>query len=244
MKKMLLKISYDGTAYHGWQVQPNGITVQEELQNALEKLIGERPDVTGCSRTDAGVHAKEFYCHFCCDDKYPSVTFVKGLNSVLPNDIMALDCKEVEDDFHARYNAKGKRYIYKIFTGENNPFITRYTWHIERKIDVDLINEFCSLIVGTHDFSAFSSSGRTVEDTVRTVSEFYCKKIDENNIVFSVTANGFLYNMVRILVGTAIGVSDGKISLEDIKMMLKNGDRSLGGVTAPANALFLDKVFY
>jgi len=244
MKKMLLKIAYDGTAYHGWQVQPNGITIQEVLQTALEKLIGDRPDVTGCSRTDAGVHANEFYCHFCCDDKFPEVTFVKGLNAVLPNDIVAKECQEVDMDFHARYNAKGKRYIYRIHTGEVDPFVSRYAWHIDRKIDIDIINEFCDLLLGTHDFSGFSSSGRTVEDTVRTISEFHCERKDENTIIISVTANGFLYNMVRILVGTAIGVSDGKISSNDIKMMLESGDRSLGGITAPANGLFLDKVFY
>ncbi len=244
MKKMLLKIAYDGTDYHGWQVQPNSVTIQELLQDAIEKLIGVKPAIAGCSRTDAGVHANEFYCHFSCNEKYPPVTFVKGLNSVLPNDIVVLDCYEVSDEFHARYSAKGKRYIYNIYSGNISPFTSRYSWHIDRKLDVDLINEYCAKIIGTHDFLAFSSSGRTVDDTVRTVSEFYCKQIDDNNIVFSVTANGFLYNMVRILVGTAISVSDKKTSLEDIDLMFESGDRSLGGITAPANGLFLDKVFY
>ena len=244
MKKMLLKIAYDGTDYHGWQVQPNGITVQEALQDVIEKLIGERPDVTGCSRTDAGVHAKEFYCHFCCDDKYPDVTFVKGLNSVLPRDIFALECKAVPDDFHARYSAKGKRYVYKIKQTNPNPFDSRYSWYVSRKLNAELMNEFCKRIVGTHDFYGFSSSGRTVEDTVRTVSECNCKYTDNGDIIFTVEANGFLYNMVRILVGTAVGVSDGKIQLEDIDSIFANKDRSLAGVTAPPEGLFLDKVFY
>ena len=244
MKKMLLKIAYDGTDYHGWQVQPNGITVQKVLQDSLEKLIGVRPDVTGCSRTDSGVHAREFYCHFSCDDKFPDITFVKGLNSILPRDIMALECKVVPDDFHARYSAKGKRYCYRIKQNNPNPFDSRYSLHISRKLDIELMNKFCELIIGTHDFCGFSSSGRTVEDTVRTVSECYCKLTDDGDIVFTVAADGFLYNMVRILVGTAIGVSDGKIPLNAINKIFENKDRSLAGVTVCPKGLFLEKVFY
>ena len=131
MKRMLLTISYDGTAYHGWQVQPNGITVQETLQNALCKLMGVRPSITGCSRTDAGVHAREFVCHIDCDDKFPENAFLKGLNSLLPNDIAVIGCREVNKDFHARYNAKGKTYIYSMYTGVINPFDERYNLHIE-----------------------------------------------------------------------------------------------------------------
>ena len=116
MKRMLLTISYDGTAYHGWQVQPNGITVQEKLQDCLEKLMGTRPKITGCSRTDAGVHAEEFCLHFDCDDCFPEGAFLKGLNSILPNDISVIGCKQVNSDFHARYNAKGKTYAYGMYT--------------------------------------------------------------------------------------------------------------------------------
>ena len=111
MRNLMLKISYDGTAYHGWQVQPNGITVQQTLQDSLEKILGNRVSVTGCSRTDAGVHAREFFCHIDCEDHFPDTAFLNGLNSYLPNDISVIDCKHVSDDFHARYNAKGKKYI-------------------------------------------------------------------------------------------------------------------------------------
>lgn len=244
MKRMLLTIAYDGTDFHGWQVQPNGITVQETLQNSLENMLGVRPDVTGCSRTDAGVHAKMFCCHFDCDDKLPAMAFEKGLNSFLPKSIAVLSCKETEKDFHARYSSKGKTYIYKIFNScVPNPFIMRYAWQIERSLDLEKINEFCRHIIGTHDFAGFSSSGRSVTDTVRTVKDCSCTK-DGDMLLFKITADGFLYNMVRIIVGTAVGISDGKISLSDIDRIFDSGDRSLAGITAPAHGLFLYKVLY
>ena len=177
MKRILLTLSYDGTAYHGWQVQPNGITVQEVLQNSLETLLKTRPSVSGCSRTDAGVHAKEFCCHLDCEEVIPKEAFLKGLNSLLPPDIAVTDYKEVVSDFHARYNAKGKTYVYRILnSNKKDPFLSRYAWAIEKPLNLELMNEFCSNIIGTHDFYAFSSSGRTVTNTVRTVSECEAEK--------------------------------------------------------------------
>lgn len=244
MKRMLLNISYDGTAYHGWQVQPNGITVQEVLQNALETLLGERVKVTGCSRTDAGVHAKDFYCHIDCDEKFPKEAFTRGLNALLPSDVAVKDCTEVANDFHARYNAKGKTYKYVILnSNKKDAFLSRYSWQIERPLDLEKMNEFAQKIIGTHDFYAFSSSGRTVEDTVRTISD--CKVSKNGDIVtLSVTANGFLYNMVRIIVGTAVEVSDGRIDISKIETIFETKNRDLAGVTAPPQGLFLEKVIY
>ena len=244
MKRILLNISYDGTAYHGWQVQPNCITVQEVLQNALETLLGERVKVTGCSRTDAGVHAKDFYCHIDCDDKFPPEAFLRGLNSLLPNDIAVKGCKEVVADFHARYNAKGKTYTYLILNSNiKDAFLSRYTWQIERPLNIEKMSAFAKNIVGTHDFYAFSSSGRTVEDTIRTITD--CKVEKQGDIVkLTVTANGFLYNMVRIIVGTAVEVSDGKINENSVDDILKSKNRNLAGVTAPPQGLFLEKVIY
>lgn len=244
MKRILLNISYDGTAYHGWQVQPNGITVQEVLQNALETLLGERVKVTGCSRTDAGVHAKDFYCHIDCDDKFPPEAFLRGLNSLLPNDIAVKGCKEVVADFHARYNAKGKTYTYLILNSNiKDAFLSRYTWQIERPLNIEKMSAFAENIVGTHDFYAFSSSGRTVENTIRTITD--CKVEKQGDIVkLTVTANGFLYNMVRIIVGTAVEVSDGKINENSVDDILESKNRNLAGVTAPPQGLFLEKVIY
>lgn len=238
-----MKIAYDGTAYHGWQVQPNAITIQETLQEGIKKILQKDIGVTGCSRTDAGVHAKEFYCHLDCDDNIPKEAFLRGLNSVLPNDISVMDAKVVPSDFHARYSAKGKNYIYNFYYGVTNPFLDRYALRLDRKIDLNVTNEFCKSLIGKYDFYGFSSSGRSVEDTVRTVTD--CKIYLKDDFVrFDISANGFLYNMVRIIVGTALGVSYGRLEADVAKKVFETKDRSLAGQTVPPNGLFLNKVFY
>lgn len=244
MKRVLLTIAYDGTDYHGWQVQPNGITVQEVLQKGLCELLGTKTGATGCSRTDSGVHAKQFCCHVDCDNNIPDDAFIRGLSAKLPSDIAVIDCKTVASDFHARYNALGKTYVYNILNSKiKDPFLERYYWRIERELDIDKMNEFCGKIVGKHDFYAFSSSGRTVEDTVRTVKECFVTKRD-NKVKLQITADGFLYNMVRIIVGTAVAVSDGKIDPNDTEKILAEKKRENAGITAPAKGLFLEKVIY
>ena len=244
MKRMLLKIQYDGTAYHGWQVQPNAVTVQQTLEEALFKLLNKETRTVSCSRTDTGVHAREFYLHLDCEDSIPSTAFVRGLNSYLPNDIAVISCKEVASDFHARYNALGKTYTYTILnSSKKDAFLSRYSWRIERPLNIEKMNEFCKKIIGTHDFYAFSSSGRTVEDTVRTVSDCFVKK-EGDLAVLNITANGFLYNMVRIIVGTAVEVSDGKINPLDTENIFNSKKRDLAGLTAPPQGLFLEKVYY
>lgn len=244
MKRILLTLSYDGTAYHGWQIQSNAVTVQETVQEALFKLFGSPHGVTGCSRTDTGVHAREFCCHIDCEDNIPDAAFLRGLNSLLPPDIAVKAIKEVTPDFHARYSAKGKTYKYRILNSNiKDPFLSRYFWQIERKLDVDKMNEFCKRIVGTHDFYAFSSSGRTVEDTVRTITECFVER-EGDKVTLTVSANGFLYNMVRIIAGTAVEVSDGRINPENTAEILNSKNRDMAGVTAPPNALMLWKVHY
>ena len=244
MKRVLLTIAYDGTDYHGWQVQPNGITVQEVLQKGLCELLGTKTGATGCSRTDSGVHAKQFCCHVDCDNNIPDDAFIRGLSAKLPSNIAVIDCKTVASDFHARYNALGKTYVYNILNSKiKDPFLERYYWRIERELDIDKMNEFCGKIVGKHDFYAFSSSGRTVEDTVRTVKECFVTKRD-NKVKLQITADGFLYNMVRIIVGTAVAVSDGKIDPNDTEKILAEKKRENAGITAPAKGLFLEKVIY
>lgn len=242
--RVLLRISYLGTNYHGWQVQPNGITVQEELQNALQSVYKTRPDVTGCSRTDAGVHAKEFYCHYDVDTPIPESGVIAALNSVLPKDIAVTGCRYVADDFHARYCAKGKNYIYKIYNSRTpDPFTADRSWQIARALDIESMNKFASGLIGTHDFVAFSSSGRTVESTVRTISE--CEVTRDGDIItVSVSADGFLYNMVRIIVGTLVDVSDGRIAADSAAEVLISRNRNAAGFTAPAHGLYLNKVFY
>ncbi len=244
MKRVLLTISYDGTAYHGWQVQPNGITVQQVLQDSLVKVLGVNTAVTGCSRTDAGVHARQFACHIDCDEKIPDEAFLKGLNSILPRDIAVLCCKRVADDFHARYSAKGKTYVYYILNSRlKDPFLSRYSWQIARELDIRKMNDFCKGLVGTHDFYAFSSSGRTVSDTVRMVEECHVEKSGDI-VSLHITGNGFLYNMVRIITGTAVDVSDGRIAADATEQILLSRRREAAGITAPAQGLFLEKVLY
>ena len=243
MKRILLKIAYDGTDFHGWQYQPNAVTVQEVLQNALEEILGERPNITGCSRTDAGVHAKEFYCHLDCNDSLPKKAFIFGLNSILPNTISVLDCFDVDSDFHARYDAIGKKYVYNMYLGHTDPFLSRYALRLEKKPNIDLMNEFCKTVIGKHDFCGFSSSKRTVEDTIRTVTECYVTEND-NKICFNISANGFLYNMVRILAGTALDVGYEKLSPNCAREIFATKKRELGGKTLKPCGLFLEKVFY
>ncbi len=244
MERVLLKISYLGTFYHGWQVQPNGITVQEVLQSKLEAMYKCKIALTGCSRTDAGVHAREFYCHYDAPFHICDEGIVKGLNSTLPKDISVISAQYVADDFHARYSAKGKNYEYVILNAPiHDPFLLDRVLHIERKLDVEAMNSFCEKLCGTHDFEGFSSSGRTVKDTVRTITE--CKvRREDDHVILTVSANGFLYNMVRIIVGTAVDVSDGKIKPEDTLAILNSRKRELAGITAPAAGLYLNKVYY
>lgn len=244
MQRYLLKIAFDGTKYHGWQVQPNGITIQEQLQSSMKSLYGYAPAVTGCSRTDAGVHANEFCCHFDLENQIPPIGIINGLNSVLPEDIRALHCEIVDKEFHCRYNAKGKNYIYRIDRRTIvDPFNLRYSYNYSGSLSVDDMKYFCSTIIGEHDFSGFSSSGKSVTDTVRTVSE--CEIINDGDfLVLSISANGFLYNMVRIIVGTAISVGTGKLDKDIASKIFLTGDRTLGGATAPAKGLFLNHVYY
>ncbi len=243
MKRVLLKIAYDGTNYHGWQLQNNAVTVAQTLEESLEKLLGVKTSVTGCSRTDTGVHADEFYCHLDCNDNIPEKAFLLGLNAILPDDIAVKDAFAVADDFHARFNAKSKTYIYKMYVGLTDPFLSRYALRLDNHPNLELMNDFCNKLIGTHDFVAFSSSRRTVKTTVRTISECYVTK-KENEYFLTVSGNGFLYNMVRIIAGTALAVGYKSLLPSCADEALKTGDRTKLGNTAAPCGLFLHKVEY
>lgn len=244
MSRFLLNISFDGTDFHGWQVQNNAITVQQIICEKLSELLKYPVNVTGCSRTDAGVHANEFYCHFDTSENIPEAAFVKGLNSKLPQTVTVNSCRLVPDDFHARYSAKFKEYVYCFFDGDvPSPFIARYCLKVNFKLNINKMNEFCEKIIGTYDFEAFSSSKRTVTNTVRTVTDARVWR-DGDKVYLSVTANGFLYNMVRIIAGTALYVSSEKINPDDIIEIINSKSRDLLGPTAPAKGLFLNRVIY
>lgn len=244
MAKVLLTLRYIGTQYHGWQVQPNGVTVQETLQDALERVSGIRPSVTGCSRTDAGVHAYRFYCTTDKPERMTCEKLLQALNAVLPSDVSVIACREVDDTFHPRYSAHGKRYVYRIHNGAvRNPFEDPYSLWVRSPLDEKDMDAVAKLFVGTHDFSAFCSAGSSVKDKVRTVKRSTVER-QGDLITYTVEADGFLYNMVRIFVGTILDVTAGRLSEEDVKTALKTGNRDLAGATAPAQGLFLDEVWY
>ncbi len=244
MSKLLLTIRYDGTRFHGWQVQPNGITVQETLQDAIEKITGIRSDLTGCSRTDAGVHARRFYCTTAVPTKMTAQQLCKSLNAVLPDDVAVQDARLVSEDFHPRYSARGKRYVYRIWNGTaRDPFERAYALHVRMPLDEKRMNETAALLVGTHDFSAFCSAGGSVQDKVRTVRRSEVSR-QGDMVIYTVEADGFLYNMVRIFVGTLLDVHGGRLTNEDVRRALTTGDRQAAGATAPPQGLFLDEVWY
>lgn len=240
----MLYLKYDGTNYHGWQVQPNGITVQEKMCDAAENIFGERLSITGCSRTDSGVHANMFCCHIDVPNDMPAKNIVAAFNANLPRDIAVFDCQEAEQDFHARYSAKGKNYIYKILNSAvRDPFYEGYALRVAKPLDTDVLTKAMQPILGKHDFSAFCAAGCSVEDHVRTITDFSLQR--KGDIVeISVSADGFLYNMVRIIAGTVIDIAHGKIDADSLAEIIESKDRSRAGQTAPPYGLYLNKVFY
>lgn len=244
MQRLCLTLRYDGSRYHGWQVQQNAVTVQETLQNAIEAVTGVRSDVTGCSRTDAGVHANMFCCAFTTESALRGLKMAAALNAHLPPDVAVYGCEEVPESFHPRYDAKGKRYVYRIWNGPTrNPFEAAYSLHHSRRLNETVLNNAAADFMGTHDFAAFQAAGSSVTDTVRTVT--HCSVVRRGELVeFTVEANGFLYNMVRIMVGTLLGIAAGRIPPDAIPGILASKNREQAGATAPPQGLFLEQVLY
>jgi tRNA pseudouridine38-40 synthase len=246
--KILLKVAYLGTAYCGFQVQKNGISIQQVLQDAVEKVFGERFALTGCSRTDSGVHARAFYCTVAAGDacnRLPIGAVAQALNCNLPRDVSVLEASLVPDTFHPRYDVICKEYRYHIWNRrEKNPFLFDRAWHYPRALDIEKMNLAAKVLIGRHDFSGFMSAGSSVTDTVRTVSDCRVESDREGNVYISVCADGFLYNMVRIIVGTLVAVSEGKRAVEEMEAVLASQDRSRAGSTAPACGHYLNRVEY
>ncbi|MEF9983387.1 MAG: tRNA pseudouridine(38-40) synthase TruA [Oscillospiraceae bacterium] len=244
MRNIMLKLSYNGTKYCGFQVQNELPTIALKLQDAIEKIFGVRYNIKGCSRTDSGVHANEFVISFKCDGNIPCEKLVVAMNTNLPDDIAVFDCEEVAEDFHARYNSKGKRYVYLIHNSQiRNPFMLDLCLEYRYKLNENLMNEAAQKFIGTYDFSAFCSANSSVTDFVRTIRA--CNVVREGDMIkVTVEGDGFLYNMVRIIVGTLLEVSQGKISPDDIIPIIESKDRTKSGITAPPCGLYLDKVFY
>lgn len=244
MRNIKLLIEYDGTNYGGWQRQKNAVTIQETLESSINNITKEQIKVTGCSRTDAGVHAKGFIANFYTNSRIPENKFKVAINSQLPKDIIILDSREVDVDFHARYNSKGKTYSYSILNRNDPMAIGRnYIYHYKLPLDLEAMNQGASILIGKHDFAAFRTAGSSVKTSIRTVTQLDVEK-DNNFIKIYATADGFLYNMVRIIVGTLLEVGSGKIEPSKIKEILEAKDRSEAGVSVPPQGLCLEKVYY
>ena len=238
-------ISYDGAGFSGYQIQPNGRTVQQEIERALTAIHKGQPMKTYASgRTDAGVHARGQVIHFDSGLMIPPDKWVKALNGLLPPDIAVTETEQAPDGFHARFSATGKEYRYKLYTGAvRDPFQRHYAWHYPYPISVERIREAAKALTGTHDFTSFCSAKTEVEDRVRTLEPIECWQENEQ-LILRFRGNGFLYNMVRILTGTLLDISSGKIEVGDVPGILSGRDRTLAGKTAPASGLYLWKVFY
>lgn len=245
MRNILLSLCYDGSNYHGWQIQKNALTVQEVFQNALFKILNETIDIKGCSRTDSGVHANMYCVSMKINSGMSCERLKKAMNRFLPNDIAITNAAEVPMDLHARYSCRGKEYIYKIWNKPvRNPFLYGRAFHYWYPLDVKKINLAAENFIGTHDFTSFCTlDSRNPENMIRTVKSFVVEKTD-GLVTMRVTADGFLYNMVRIMVGTLLHVSMGKISPSEIKSIIAAKSRAKAGPTAVAHGLYLNKVFY
>ena len=245
LRNLLLTITYDGRGFHGWQIQPNAYTVQEALQTALAQVIGEDFELKGCSRTDSGVHANMYCVSVKTAHPIPPERLRAALNRWLPMTVAVKDCREVEADFHARYSCKSKEYIYKIWNSEvRSPFLEGYALHYRYPLDEQKLHQAAQAYVGSHDFTSFCTlDNREPGDLTRNVKGFSVTR-EGDMVVMKVEADGFLYNMVRIMVGTLLYMAQGKLGYDAIPQILEKRDRSFAGPTAPACGLYLNQVYY
>ena len=244
MRNIKLTIAYDGTAYNGFQRQMNGIGIQQILEMRLAKLFGHELKMNGAGRTDTGVHAYGQVVNFKTSGTIPTERIAIGSRCLLPHDIVITQAEEVDENFHARFDATSKIYVYKIYPHVMpDLFMRHYAWHIWRKLDIQALQEAIPIIVGTHDFSAFRASGGPPISPVRTIMAVDCQ-FDGNILELSFLGTGFLYHMVRNLTGTLVEVGLGVHSTSDFKNILDSRDRKKAGITAPAHGLYLKEVKY
>lgn len=239
-----ITLQFNGTRYHGFQVQQNALSVCEVLQNAMERLYGARPPVKGCSRTDAGVHALAYCVSYAQSKPIDPFRLPLALNRFLPPDIRVLAAREVPQGFHARYSATRKEYQYRLHNSAVDDVFARDTsWRLATPLDLPAMQEAAQLLCGTNDYAAFMSAGSKIEDTVRTVFFFTLEK-NGCDITFHICADGYLYNMVRILVGTLVEVGAHRMTVQGARAVLESKNRANAGDTAPAKGLFLYRVHY
>ncbi|HQK28377.1 MAG TPA: tRNA pseudouridine(38-40) synthase TruA [Smithellaceae bacterium] len=245
MRNFKMVVEYDGSAYRGWQRQKNGLSIQQVLEEAIKKITAQKVSVIGSGRTDAGVHALNQVASFRCATKLPVNSIYRGVNSVLPEDIVVKEMEEVPFEFHAQRDVKSKIYVYKICNQKLRPALGRnYSWFVRFDLDLPKMRQAAKYLLGTHDFSCFCATGTDVKDRVRTIMNIEIKKVAEGNIEIIVEAKGFLKYMVRNIIGTLVEVGRGKRLPEEMKKIIASRDRKIAGATAPAHGLFLMEVKY
>ena len=244
MRNSALRLSYDGTNYHGWQVQKTDITVAETVEKALSVICEHPVKVVGCGRTDAGVHALRYCCNFKTDCRIPIERIPLAVNSRLPDDIAAVDAVQAPEDFNSILSCEKKEYIYKIHNSRiKDPFLTNRVFFYPSKLDAERMKRAARAFEGTHDFRAVRSVGTETKTTVRTI--YWCELEQTGELITRrVCANGFLYNMVRAIMGTVVYAGLGKLEPESIPDLLKAGDRRLTGPTMPPQGLYMSRVWY
>lgn len=245
IKNYKILLEYDGTHYHGWQRQKEDRTIQEEIENAVFTITGQKVTLIGSGRTDAGVHAYAQTANFKCSTKLGPQDLLGGLNSLTSDEIVITSCEVVDDSFHARYDVKSKIYVYKILNRSNPAAILRhYAWHIKKELDLEAMRTAIFDLIGTHDFKAFEGTGSPRSHTTRSVLKADLTKEIDGYLAFEIEADGFLRFMVRNIVGTMVDVGRAKISRDDFKRILDSKDRTQAGATAPPHGLYLKEVKY
>ncbi|MDO5446408.1 MAG: tRNA pseudouridine(38-40) synthase TruA [Prevotellaceae bacterium] len=243
MTRYFITLQYDGTNYHGWQVQPNGITVEECIEKALTTLCGETVDIVGAGRTDAGVHARKMVAHFDTERDIDCQQLVYKLNRMLPKDIAILRVEPVDNDMHARFSAKSRTYHYYIHT-RKDAFLRHYSCLITFPLDIEKMNEAAHVMKEYTDFGAFCKSHTDVKTTLCEIYEARFTQLSPYSYEFTITANRFLRNMVRAIVGTLVDVGRGRLTLDELRRVIEGKSRCDAGESMPANALFLDEIEY
>ena len=241
--RYFITLSFDGTAYHGWQIQPHSVSVQEELQKALSILLRMPVEVVGAGRTDTGVHARKMVSHFDINAELDCQQLVYKLNKLLPRDIAVQHVEQVSDDMHARFSAKSRTYHYYVHLGKN-PFLRSYSWQLYGNPDFELMNKAAVVLMEYIDFTSFSKLNTDTKTNDCTITEAHWDRVGEGQWRFTITANRFLRNMVRAIVGTLMEVGRGRMTIEQLRQVIEAKDRCRAGDSVPGNALFLVDVKY
>ncbi len=255
MKKIKLLLEYDGTAYHGWQIQKKGLTIQGILEERIVKITGNQSRVIGASRTDTGVHALGQVAVFRTESKLNPETIKRALNALLPENIRVRDVSEVDESFNPRHNAQRKSYFYTILNQrESSAFVYRYAWTVKQPLEVTSMMEAAQILIGNHDFSSFMGTGSSTKSPIREIFSLYIERLDEMDfmttrmkgdfIKIRIEADGFLRHMARNIVGTLVEIGRGRIPAYRMEEILRSRDRRLAGPSAPPHGLFLERIVY